>query len=65
VLARSGPVITATNGAEGLAAARREKPEVVVVDLDLPEPSGDGVDLVEQYVREWAVALEAGQIPTG
>ncbi|MDH3211686.1 MAG: response regulator transcription factor [Myxococcales bacterium] len=42
-LARSGQVITATTGAEGLAAARREKPEVVVVDQDLPELSGDAV----------------------
>ena len=36
VLARSGHVITATSGAEGLAAAQRERPEVVVVDLNLP-----------------------------
>jgi CheY-like chemotaxis protein len=41
VLARSGHVITATSGAEGLAAAQRERPEVVVVDLNLPEISGD------------------------
>jgi len=41
VLSRSGRVITATSGAEGLAAAQRERPEVVVVDLNLPEISGD------------------------
>ena len=43
VLARSGHVITATSGAEGLAAAQRERPEVVVVDLNLPEISGDAL----------------------
>jgi uncharacterized protein (TIGR02266 family) len=43
VLSRSGHVITATSGAEGLAAAQRERPEVVVVDLNLPEISGDTV----------------------
>ena len=43
VLARSGRVITASSGAEGLAAAQRERPEVVVVDLNLPEISGDAI----------------------
>jgi CheY-like chemotaxis protein len=43
VLARSGHVVTATTGEEGLAAARRDHPEVVVADLDLPGIGGDTV----------------------
>ena len=43
LLSRSGHVITATSGAEGLAVTRRERPEVVVVDLNLPEISGDAL----------------------
>lgn len=43
VLSRSGRVVTASTGEEGLAAARRERPEVAVVDLDLPQMNGDAV----------------------
>jgi CheY-like chemotaxis protein len=43
VLSRSGRVITAKSGAEGLAAAQRERPEVVVADLNLSEITGDTV----------------------
>ena len=43
VLSRTSHIITARTGEEGLAAARRERPEVVVVDLDLPQMSGDAV----------------------
>lgn len=43
LLSRLGNVITARTGEEGLAAARRERPEVVVVDLDLPRMNGDAV----------------------
>ncbi len=43
LLSRSGHVITATSGAQGLAVTRRERPEVVVVDLNLPEISGDAL----------------------
>ena len=40
-LAKSGySVSTATSGPEGLAAARREKPALVVLDLILPGLSG-------------------------
>jgi len=40
-LAKSGySVSTATNGHEGLAAARRDKPSIIVLDLMLPGLSG-------------------------
>ena len=40
-LAKSGySVSTATNGHEGLAAARRDKPSIIVLDLMLPRLSG-------------------------
>ena len=42
-LARSGRVITAPSGAEALEMARRERPEVVVTDLDMPGMSGDAL----------------------
>jgi uncharacterized protein (TIGR02266 family) len=40
-LARSGEVLTARDAAEGLAVARREQPDVVVVDLNMPGMDGD------------------------
>lgn len=42
-LARSGRVITANNGYEALELARRERPAVVVADLDMPCLGGDGL----------------------
>jgi uncharacterized protein (TIGR02266 family) len=42
-LARSGRVITANNGFEALDLARRERPAVVVADLDMPCLGGDGL----------------------
>jgi uncharacterized protein (TIGR02266 family) len=42
-LARSGRVITAADGREGLALARRERPAVVVADLEMPNLSGDAL----------------------
>ena len=33
-------VLTAVNGAEGLAAAQREQPDLVILDLMLPKLSG-------------------------
>ena len=42
-LARSGRVITARDAVEGLAALRRERPDVVVVDLHMPGMSGDAL----------------------
>jgi uncharacterized protein (TIGR02266 family) len=40
-LARSGRVITANNGFEGLMLARRDHPNVVVADLEMPCMGGD------------------------
>jgi uncharacterized protein (TIGR02266 family) len=40
-LARCGRVLTAAGGAEALEIARRERPDVVVVDLDMPGMPGD------------------------
>jgi len=40
-LARSGRVITANNGYEGLMLARRVHPSVVVADLEMPCMGGD------------------------
>jgi CheY-like chemotaxis protein len=40
-LARSGRVLTAADGEEALATARRERPDVVVTDLSMPGMAGD------------------------
>jgi two-component system, OmpR family, alkaline phosphatase synthesis response regulator PhoP len=41
VLARVGyEVAVATNGKEGLAAARQEKPDLIILDLMMPEIDG-------------------------
>jgi uncharacterized protein (TIGR02266 family) len=40
-LARSGRVITANNGYEGLMLTRRDHPSVVVADLEMPCMNGD------------------------
>jgi uncharacterized protein (TIGR02266 family) len=42
-LARSGRVITAHNAEEGLAAMRRERPDIAVIDLHMPGESGDAM----------------------
>jgi len=39
-LARTGEVLTARDGAEALARIARERPEVVVADLDMPRIDG-------------------------
>lgn len=44
-LARSGRVITANNGYEALELALRERPAVIVADLDMPCLGGDGLRL--------------------
>jgi len=40
-LARSGRVITARDAVEGIAALRRERPDVAVIDLHMPGAGGD------------------------
>ncbi len=42
-LATAGRVVTAANASEGLAAARRERPVVIVAALDLADSSGEAV----------------------
>jgi two-component system KDP operon response regulator KdpE len=51
--ARGYQVMTATTGADGLAAASRNRPDVVIVDLGLPDL--DGVVVVEG-LRGWSTA---------
>lgn len=48
-------VWTAADGAKGLAAARREKPDLVVLDLMLPEM--DGLDVCRHIRRESDVPI--------
>jgi DNA-binding response OmpR family regulator len=48
-------VVTATTGPEGLSAARREKPDLVVLDLMLPEM--DGLDVCRTLRRESDVPI--------
>ena len=43
-------VITASDGPEGLAAARRERPDLIVLDLMLP--GMDGLDVCRELRRE-------------
>jgi len=40
-LARCGRVITASDGGEAIEIARRERPDVIVADLDMPGMPGD------------------------
>ena len=42
-LARTGRVITAANGPEGLEMARRERPDIVLIDLLMPDMDGEQV----------------------
>ena len=56
-LAKSGySVSTATNGSEGLAIARRDKPALVVLDLMLPGLSG--YEVMEQLRAEPATSAQ-------
>jgi DNA-binding response OmpR family regulator len=48
-------VVTAMTGPDGLAAARREKPDLVVLDLMLPEM--DGLDVCRALRRESDVPI--------
>jgi uncharacterized protein (TIGR02266 family) len=40
-LARAGEVLTAASGEDGLQVARREMPDVIVADMDMPGMDGD------------------------
>jgi uncharacterized protein (TIGR02266 family) len=42
-LTRSGDVVTAADGPRALEAARRERPDVAVIDLSMPGMDGDDV----------------------
>ena len=48
-------VVTAADGVKGLAAARREKPDLIVLDLMLPEM--DGLDVCRAIRRESDVPI--------
>jgi two-component system KDP operon response regulator KdpE len=48
---REMTVFEATSGTEGLSAAANRKPDILIVDLGLPDM--DGLDVIRR-VREWA-----------
>ena len=48
-------VVTATDGVQGLAAARREKPDLIVMDVMMPEM--DGLELCKSIRRESNVPI--------
>ena len=48
-------VVTASNGLSGLAAARREKPDLIVLDLMLP--GMDGLDVCRTLRREGDIPI--------
>ena len=47
--------VTASNGAQGLSLARREKPDLIVLDLMMPEM--DGLDVTREIRRESDVPI--------
>lgn len=56
-LARCGRVLTAADGFEALEIARRERPDVMVVDLDMPGMAGD------ELCRRVKADPDLGEIP--
>ena len=48
-------VVVAANGADGLAAARNEKPELILCDVRMPQM--DGLEFLERYKAEDGGAL--------
>ncbi|HCB01093.1 MAG TPA: DNA-binding response regulator [Anaerolineae bacterium] len=48
-------VVTAKNGAQGLISTRREKPDLIVTDLMMPEL--DGIDLIRTLRKESNVPI--------
>ena len=59
-LATAGRVVTAANASEGLAAARRERPVVIVAALELADSSGEAVCKEIKSDRE----LKSTSMPT-
>jgi DNA-binding response OmpR family regulator len=53
--ASSYDVVTARDGAQGLSSARREKPDLIVLDLMMPEM--DGLDVCRAIRRESNVPI--------
>ncbi len=51
-LARLGTILTASTGSEALEIARREQPEVMIVDFDLPDMCGDNLCRVIKADRD-------------
>lgn len=51
--ARDYQVVTAGDGSSGLAAMARDRPDIVIVDLGLPDI--DGMDII-RGIRGWSVA---------
>jgi two-component system, OmpR family, KDP operon response regulator KdpE len=51
LLARGYDVVTASNGRQALEAAAREHPDLIVLDLGLPDM--DGVDVIHE-LRSWS-----------
>jgi len=52
---QSFKVVTATNGREALYAARHETPDVILLDIMMPEM--DGYEFLRQYRRERSVPV--------
>ncbi len=48
-------IVTANNGAQGVSLARREKPDLIVLDLMMPEM--DGLDVCRALRRESDVPI--------
>jgi DNA-binding response OmpR family regulator len=53
--ASSYDVVTAGDGVQGLSSARREKPDLIVLDLMMPEM--DGIDVCREIRRESNVPI--------
>ena len=61
-------VVTATSGEDGLAAARRETPDVIILDLVMPGMSGAEVALAlheDPVLRDVPIILTTGINPQG
>ena len=55
LMAAGYETVTASNGAQGLSLARREKPDLIVLDLMMPEM--DGLDVTREIRRESDVPI--------